>query len=487
MKPTLVKLAASTMLVGASVAGVSPLVQQAVSTGTSASETQAARAASEAAGVARAALGRGDSAAAVSSAERAVEFMPNSAEYRHLLGRAYLAAGRFNSAETSFQDALTLNPDLDRTAFNLALVQIAQGDRADALAELNALEGRIGASDLGLAMALAGNHDRAIEVLRQAAQVEGGDPRARQNLALTYAMAGRWAESRITAAQDVSAAELNSRMQEWAQFAAAERQPDQVASLLGVSPNAGDPGQPVQLALNAAPTPVMTADAETQNAVVAYTAPAEDDYSVARSIDEVDVPETITADSTPVRVAAADGFVVEDEDEGQWVAADEAIAAAAPAPVAPRAAPVRISALPAPQATSAGRYVVQIGAFEQEALVSVAWDRAVSRNAELAQYEPRRTVFQHGQTYHRLSFGGFDNWAEANTLCRSLKTRGQQCFVRERVADAPTRAAAVTPASASVSVAVATAERGGRGWFAGRLRGDVVASRETGATSGWFA
>jgi tetratricopeptide (TPR) repeat protein len=168
MKPTLVKLAASTMLVGVSVAGVSPLVQQAFSTGTNASESQASRAASEAAAVARAALGRGDNAVAVSSAERAVEYMPNSAEYRHLLGRAYLAAGRFNSAETSFQDALTLNPDLDRTAFNLALVQIAQGDRADALAELNALEGRIGASDLGLAMALAGNHDRAIDVLRRA-------------------------------------------------------------------------------------------------------------------------------------------------------------------------------------------------------------------------------------------------------------------------------------------------------------------------------
>jgi cell division septation protein DedD len=232
----------------------------------------------------------------------------------------------------------------------------------------------------------------------------------------------------------------------------------------------------------------MTAEADTApesapaNPVVAFTAPAEENVEVAGTVDEVEVPEVIEADSAPMRVAgdhadaAGDDFVVEDGAEGEWVAADEAIAAAAPpqpsavpapAPVVvPAAAPARTAVAP-----RAGHYVVQIGAFTEEANVSAAWDRAVGRYAELAQYEPRRTVFQHGQTYYRLSFGGFDDWSEANGLCRSLKARGQQCFVRARVDGAPTQMAAAVSS--------------GDGWFAGHLRTEV-ASRDT-ENSGWFA
>ncbi|RED15832.1 SPOR domain-containing protein [Parasphingopyxis lamellibrachiae] len=491
MKPSIIKIAASTLAVGASIVGFSPLANSAFSTGATETDSRASQQAASSASSARSALAENDSMAAIRHAELAVDRMPNSAEYRHLLGRAYLAAGRFASAETSFQDALTLNPDLNRTAFNLALTQIAQGQRADALAELNALEGRLGASDLGLAMALAGNHDRAIEILQQAARANGGDPRARQNLALTYAMAGRWAEARITAAQDISLADLDSRMRDWTQFSAPEHDWDQVASLLGVEAERNDPGQPVRLALVQQDSTVMMAEAPAaadqavQNPVVAFTAPA---------VTEVEVPPVIAADPEPMRVAAVeaedysapavDAFVVEDEDNFEEADATDAIAVAAEpaarpvvaltapvvamasqaapaeeswlavlraarrpdrpvvaaAPVAQPVAPA-VQAPPAAPATN-GRYVIQLGAFSSEANVRVAWNRAVRRYSRLSSYTPSHATFDRGRTLYRLSFGGFATSREAARMCRTLRSRGQECFVRTRAGDAPLQMAA---------------------------------------------
>lgn len=494
MKPSIIKLAASTLAVGASIAGFTPLANGAYSTGATEVDSRSAQAAASAASDARAALGANDSVAAIRHAERAVGHVPNSAEYRHLLGRAYLAAGRFASAETSFQDALTINPDLNRTAFNLALAQIAQGDRADAMVELNNLEGRMGASDLGLAMALAGNHDRAIEILQQAARANGGDPRARQNLALTYAIAGRWAEARVTAAQDISMADLDARMQDWSQFASPQHESDQVANLLGVTAHSSDPGQPMRLALVTNPAPVAVAEAPVEapvadaaveeEVVVAFAAPA-----------ETENPPVIEADDEPMRVAvaetedyaapAADAFIVEEEDSFEAVEADEAIAAAAApseevivamtAPVIAAEAPAEESwlavlrAARAPERTvqavapvaqpeapaasrsaaptrnahnSDGRYVIQLGAFATRSNVEVAWDRAVRRHGALADYTPSHATFEQGRTLYRLSFGGFENRREAARMCRTLRSRGQECFVRTRAGDAPLQMAA---------------------------------------------
>lgn len=487
MKPSIIKLAASTLAVGASIAGFTPLANGAFSTGATEVDSRAAQQAADAAADARAALGANDSVAAIRHAERAVQHVPNSAEYRHLLGRAYLAAGRFASAETSFHDALTINPDLNRTAFNLALAQIAQGDRADALVELNNLEGRMGASDLGLAMALAGNHDRAIEILQQAARANGGDPRARQNLALTYAIAGRWAEARVTAAQDISMADLDARMQDWARFAAPERPSDQVASLLGVTAAPSDPGQPTRLALVTNPAPTAVAEAPVQ--VPAVEAADEEDVVVAFTAPAENSP-VIEADEEPMRVAAAetedyaapaaDAFIVEEEDNFEVVEADDAIAAAAApseeaivaltAPVVSTEAPAEeewlavLRAARAPERTvqsvepmapvaqpeasqrqarsTDGRYVIQLGAFATRSNVEVAWDRAVRRHGALADYTPSHATIEQGRTLYRLSFGGFENRREAARMCRTLRSRGQDCFVRTRAGDAPLQMAA---------------------------------------------
>ncbi|MFL6745698.1 MAG: tetratricopeptide repeat protein, partial [Sphingomicrobium sp.] len=193
------------------------------------------------------ALGAGDLVSAVDLAEKAVESSPKDATYRALLGNVYFASGRFASAEAAYKDTLSLAGD-PQVVLKLALVQIAQGKNGEALSILQSAGGAIEPADVGLAMALAGQPGEAIQVLEPAARAQGADSRVRQNLALAYALSGDWTAARTIAAQDLSAALVDSRIEQWMTLAKPARPSDQVAALIGVSPAAADPGQPVRLA-----------------------------------------------------------------------------------------------------------------------------------------------------------------------------------------------------------------------------------------------
>jgi Flp pilus assembly protein TadD len=220
--------------------------------------------ASKAADEARAAIGESRFETAVAQAELAVTLSPRSAEHRALLGQAYMKAGRFASAEQSFRDAITLDPAPGRTMLNLALAEIALGRKEAAQSTLAQARGAVADADYGLALALAGDTKGAVAVLEGAARAQGAGPKTRQNLALAYALDGRWREAQTVAAQDVPADELPARLAKWAQFAKPAQSNEQVASLLGVTP-AADPGLPTRLALApAAPEPVALAAAGPQ-------------------------------------------------------------------------------------------------------------------------------------------------------------------------------------------------------------------------------
>ena len=99
---------------------------------------------------------------AVVRAEKAVQRNSQDAAPRTALGLAYLSAGRFDSAATALNDAMTLGDNSGRTALSLALARIGQGRHAEALALLDDWRGEIPAGDLariihrGLAEGLAG-------------------------------------------------------------------------------------------------------------------------------------------------------------------------------------------------------------------------------------------------------------------------------------------------------------------------------------------
>jgi Flp pilus assembly protein TadD len=404
------------------------------------------RAASEAA-AAQKAMAKRQGDKAVRHAELAVQFAPNSAEYRALLGQAYLLAGRFVSARQALGDSLMLNPDDAAVALNLTLAQIAMGDWSGARRTLDQND-NIPASDRGLAYALAGDPMRAVDILEPAARAADSSPKTRQNFALSLALAGRWAEAKTVASMDLAPAEADSRIMEWASFARPTNAYDQVASLLGVRA-VQDGGQPVQLAL------VIP----TQNVGVAAVEPAPaanpvDAYMPGTPSNAVEVA-TEVSDETGVDVAAvvptAPVFeTVADVATGPRIVFApraeivQAIPASVrgPAPVravapARAASPVRVAAAPAPAQRNyaKGNFYVQLGAFDSSGVARDARRRTAARVPAIARHTPQgANVTTKSGSFYRLSVGGFAR-ADADSLCQTVRSTGGNCFVRVQAGD----------------------------------------------------
>ncbi|MGN6268715.1 MAG: SPOR domain-containing protein [Sphingomonas sp.] len=382
----------------------------------SASSRDADKAASQAADLAAKAgkaLARNKGEQAVEYAEAAVALQPRDASYRTLLGQSYLQAGRFASAHQAFVDTLSLDPHNARAALNLALAQTAEGNWAGARQTLADHADVIPASDRGLALALAGDPKGAVAVLYPAAREPGADSKTRQNLALALALAGDWRDARVIVGMDLSPADVDKRLGQWAQLAQPRHAYDQVASLLGVTPTQ-DPGQPIALALNAPAAPVA----------LAVTDPT---------------PEPAAAPAPQPIVAETASSAKPAERTAQIVFAPrhEVVQAIPVQPTRERAAPVveQAAVKPAPQPLSSGNYYVQLGAFASAAVAQDGWARAKRRLPALAEHTPQGMHFsQGGADYYRLSVGGFTK-ADARRLCNRYHARGGKCFIRTDAGD----------------------------------------------------
>jgi D-alanyl-D-alanine carboxypeptidase len=239
------------------------------------------------------ALQQGNLQLATSLMERAVSASPRDVGYRMLLGDAYLRSGRFTSARATYAEAVELDPSNTRAALSVALIHIAQGRSAAAVGILDNIASRAPAADVGLAYALAGRAERAVDLLESAARSPMATPRTRQNLALAHAFAGDWSRARAIAAQDISPSDVDARMAQWAQMTRPGAGAVQVASLLGVSPG-HDPGRPVQVALGATEPVVPGADA-----VQVAEAPVPSRADFAPAVPVATATEVATADARP--------------------------------------------------------------------------------------------------------------------------------------------------------------------------------------------
>ncbi|BCA61932.1 hypothetical protein HMP09_1166 [Sphingomonas sp. HMP9] len=392
----------------------------------SASDRSGALAAKDAAadaGRAQAALARREGTVAIGYAERAVALVSQRADYRMLLGQSYLQGGRFASAAHAFADTLHLSPTNGKAALNLALAQVATGDWQAARRTLEANAAIIPAQDRGLALSLAGDTAGGIALLTEVARSPETSAKVRQNLALSFALAGRWQEARVVAAADMAPADVDTRLEQWATFAQPATASDQVASLLGVRAVA-DAGQPAALALNAA-TP-MTPGSPQQALAVA---------------DTVFAP----ANAAPVEIASAPVAGVSKVSFGQR---QEVVQALPAMMIRPAVGPVKVAAGPASsgrgmataayevKARATGIWYVQLGAFDSASVAKDAWSRASRRFAMLAGHAPNGMTFKaKGEDFYRLSVGGFSRSA-ANAMCRQYRAQGGACFVRMNAGDA---------------------------------------------------
>ncbi len=437
MKPRMLgRIATTSLVLGIATVGCTSTAQMNHPTALADQALQRAEFAARAASKAGAALAAHHAAAAVDEAEKAVAAVPDNGGYRLLLGRSYLAVGRFASAGASFRDALTLSPDQPKARFYLALSQVAQGRGADALPTLRNLDDAVPASDLGLALALAGDRQDGIQKLIDLVRSGKSDARGRQNLALAFALDGRWLEARAMAMQDTPPDRIDGQLAGWAALASPQSGGgQQIAVMLGVKP-VNDPGLPTALAL-ATPLPAVVA----APVAVAMADPAPTRMPVAPVTAQ---PISVPLEEKVVAVPAADASAA-----AVVLAAQQASPVSDLAPPSLLREPVRITprvmpvAPPAsvpitPPTRSDGGFVVQLGAYSRASAIQDAWARASRLMPRLTGYEPARAQFSFGHgSLIRLSVSGFANRAEAVKLCERVQAGGGQCFVRAAAGDAP--------------------------------------------------
>lgn len=419
------------------------------------------------------ALQQGQLDSARDAMEQAVAIAPRDAGYRLLLADIYMRAGRLDSARATYADVLELDPSNVRAGMGFALAQIALGRPAAAVARLDDLAGRAPGADVGLAYALAGRPERGIEVLEPLARSHNATPRIRQNLALSYALAGDWRRARAIAAQDISPAQLNERLARWATLARPDAAQTRVASLLGVSPVA-DPGQPTRLALSQPTAPVETAVAEAAPvdvampaapvrlaAIPAPAAPVRDqvsDWGLPAPV------QTAAAEPAPAPIPAPAPVVAEaptyytsapaqPEEAPSPAEVEYAFAARTltrPGPAVVRTAAVSLPPAPAfrraaphqPVRAGNSRFVVQLGAFSNEGNAERAWVDAQRRFSLHGHAPLTATIDMNGRTLHRVAVAGFANRGEAVSACQAIRGQGGACFVRINAGDASIRWAA---------------------------------------------
>ncbi|WEK46063.1 MAG: SPOR domain-containing protein [Candidatus Andeanibacterium colombiense] len=393
--------------------------------------------ASTSASKAETALAHGNHTSAIEHAEAAVQAEPRNASYRATLGAAYLDAGRFASAATSFNDAMKLGDNSPRTALSLALALSADGKGNDAQALLADWHDDIAPADLGLAYSLAGNPGKGIQILFNSIRNGDNTAKARQNLAFSYALNGQWREARLMAEQDLGKEKVGDRMAEWSTEVDPAGYRERVAGLLKVAPNAADPGQPVQLALaNSAGAEQLAAEASATAAPAApQPTPTETAFAAAAG-----------EELAPIGDAPQAGFAAAAYQAPEVPRGDSFQTAFTPPPSSAALAAVsmdaRAFAAPAPRGTPAKRvtsgfvadaggagHLVQLGSFASEQGARRAWGIYVKRYPELADHDMVLTeAMVKGKRYWRVSAGGY-SMASSRAMCGRIDSRhGDGCF-----------------------------------------------------------
>jgi hypothetical protein len=360
-----------------------------------------------------------------------------------------------------------------------ALAEIALGKPQAAQLSLEAARGSAADADIGLALALMGRADEAREMLLAAAREAGADARTRQNLALSYALEGRWNDAVTIAAQDVPPEAVADRLRRWAMVAQMRNDPAmQVGALLGVLP-AADSGLPAELALalpgrdKDAAAPVLLAEAAPfqlapapppvvplvevgDEAVVTQTNPvppplaqlaapvpvAAAPPAPARALVAVGAPLKITAWAGPPRMRSRKRprsveIMPVKPVGGPAVSSVRALRVEQRA-IPPKPLLLVSRKIPKPAAGGSKGWSVQLGAFRSAARTEVAWARLSARADFLHGHVPTGSKVRRGHAVlHRLSIGGIAGRAEAVALCLKVRSAGGACFVRRDSGDRP--------------------------------------------------
>lgn len=428
-------------------------------------------------GTAQKALASGKPEKALEKAEAAVALDPRNAELRKTLAQAYLANGRFSSARQSLDDALALGDSSARTVISLALMHVADGRNAAAQSLLREHRDTIPAADYGLALSLAGQTTQGVDVLVDLIRNGENTPKVRQNLAFAYALDGRWREAQIMVGQDLDPQVAQERIAEWARLAHPDAHAQRVASVLGVTPVAADPGQPVMLALANFPAMAEAATEIGQQAMAdarpvagpIELPPVQDAPMELAGVESApaQAEAPLYAEAAPAPVAEATGAIVaplmtareivqplpgnyrakpirkvrpvqvasrEPIVEQQAVARKPAAAPKAVAAAKPATAPAvfqKASFSP----VSGGAFAVQLGVFSSAENANRAWAGYSAKHKDLAAFSKVAVpTAVGGRKLHRLTANGFADEKSARAMCAQVRATGGECIIARAVA-----------------------------------------------------
>lgn len=149
--------------------------------------------------------------------------------------------------------------------------------------------------------------------------------------------------------------------------------------------------------------------------------------AVADALPKTNQPQVATEPLAPPS-SAKPAIVDVDTAPAKTQTLTSAPAVAAPAP-APTPTPVKedVSKQPAPAAPQAGGYMVQLGAYKDEAVASAGWDKFKALAPDLLG--ARQPVTSSAGDMTRLGAAAV-SWKDASTLCDALKKAGIDCLVR---------------------------------------------------------
>ncbi len=389
---------------------------------------------------------KGDYAKALGAAEAAVAASPDDAALRVTLAQHYMQLGRFASAEASFAEALAIE-DSPRTALNLALAKIGNGRIGDGLQLIEKYRGQLPASDYGLALALAGESERAVLVLGDAVRESDATARTRQNLAFALAMEGRWMEAKVVAGQDMPFANVGNRMGQWATFMQAGSPRQLIAGIMNTPLVNDDPGMPVRLARSTNPaefgTQMAAAPGQYDPAPLAQYAPQPVAMAEAAAGPEGQpevMPEAALADTAPVEAAPAPLPIAE------AIAAPRTPYKVSVAIPAVKPSTVKTAAIGAPRkvtsqaeadqlvakARQSSGLAVQLGAFSSMGAAKSAWTRLSAKHRTLRGYTPSyAAVTVKGRNYVRLAANGIADKRVGWALCQRVTGSASVCAQRQ--------------------------------------------------------
>ena len=307
-------------------------------------------------------------------------------------------------------------------------------------------------------MAMPNEPQEGVRALLEAVRMPDATAQTRQNLAYALALGGAWGQARLVAGQDLTAKAADRRIALWAQLGVVNNPQQRVVALIGIAPRADDAGMPVHLALDAtAPAKVAAGQDSMFDEPQAVPIAAEPLAAAApQPVTARPVAAPIVTLIAPPQLKVAQTIQAPQVSPAPATQKQRAIAqidfTKAPLIGDPmrnavhsafrQARSEQIQPLPNKAVQTAslsitremGRksdWAVQLGAFNSAMIAKDKWHMIRRAWPSLTAFDETYNVLAlNGRTFHRLAVRGFADHAQANALCKSLKSQGQDCFVR---------------------------------------------------------